>query len=479
MAAPVALGAVVAVGRAGLHAEPQTPPTAPAVTTTQARSPRNASYAINVRLDPASRTLEGRRAAHLAQHHRRRPQPACAFTSTTTPGATPPRRGCASAAGRRRPASTRRPQADWGWIDVTSLRLIAADGTPTDLTSNLRFIAPDDGNPDDATVGEVPLGGAGAARADRERADRLVVARAAHLRAHRRRSATSIFSRSGSRRSACSRDDGWNCHQFHAGDRVLLRLRRLRRAAHRAERLDRRRHRRERDRRDEGDGTTTHPLLRGGRARFRLDDEPATTSSGPRRSSIRGCRRWRCGCCCSPSTRPGGAALRSATRATLKYYGEWFGPYPYGHITIVDPAWQSGAGGMEYPTLFTAGTRWLAPPRRRAAGRRHGPRGRPPVLVRHRRHQRVRARVDGRRVQHVLDRADARAVLQADLLLAALLRRLHPVGVRGLPLSRATDGNRLAGYRTAAHARCAGDADAGATGRAPPGRSPTTRRRCG
>jgi aminopeptidase N len=52
-----------------------------------------------------------------------------------------------------------------------------------------------------------------------------------------------------------------------------------------------------------------------------------------------------------------------ATRTTLKYYGEWYGAYPYGHITIVDPAWQSGAGGMEYPTLFTAGTRWIAPAR--------------------------------------------------------------------------------------------------------------------
>ena len=51
----------------------------------------------------------------------------------------------------------------------------------------------------------------------------------------------------------------------------------------------------------------------------------------------------------------------AATRTALKYYGEWFGPYPYGHLTIVDPAWQSSAGGMEYPTLFTAGTRWLAP----------------------------------------------------------------------------------------------------------------------
>src|SRR5262249_37260176 len=31
------------------------------------------------------------------------------------------------------------------------------------------------------------------------------------------------------------------------------------------------------------------------------------------------------------------------------------------HLTIVDPAWQSEADGMEYPTLFTAGTHWLQP----------------------------------------------------------------------------------------------------------------------
>jgi hypothetical protein len=51
----------------------------------------------------------------------------------------------------------------------------------------------------------------------------------------------------------------------------------------------------------------------------------------------------------------------AATRAVLRWYGEWYGPYPYGYLTIVDPAWQSGADGMEYPTLFTAGSRWLAP----------------------------------------------------------------------------------------------------------------------
>ena len=51
-----------------------------------------------------------------------------------------------------------------------------------------------------------------------------------------------------------------------------------------------------------------------------------------------------------------------STAAALKYYGSWFGPYPYGHVTVIDPAYQSGSGGMEYPTLFTGGTRWLSPP---------------------------------------------------------------------------------------------------------------------
>ena len=47
-----------------------------------------------------------------------------------------------------------------------------------------------------------------------------------------------------------------------------------------------------------------------------------------------------------------------ATCAALFFYGLWFGEYPYEHITVVDPAWGAGAaGGMEYPTLFTAGSR--------------------------------------------------------------------------------------------------------------------------
>ncbi len=53
-----------------------------------------------------------------------------------------------------------------------------------------------------------------------------------------------------------------------------------------------------------------------------------------------------------------------ATCATLFYYGLWYGAYPYSELTAVDPAWGArAAGGMEYPTIFTCGSRMLTRPR--------------------------------------------------------------------------------------------------------------------
>ncbi len=40
----------------------------------------------------------------------------------------------------------------------------------------------------------------------------------------------------------------------------------------------------------------------------------------------------------------------------LKYFGLWYGQYPYDTLTVVDPRRGSNTGGMEYPTFFTAGT---------------------------------------------------------------------------------------------------------------------------
>ena len=47
---------------------------------------------------------------------------------------------------------------------------------------------------------------------------------------------------------------------------------------------------------------------------------------------------------------------------TMKHFDEWYGPYPYAQITLVDPPHGAlRAGGMEYPTLITADTTWWLP----------------------------------------------------------------------------------------------------------------------
>ena len=128
---------------------------APAPAQSRARSPRNASYTITARLDPASRTLTG--------------EQLLTWRNTSTIPATNLRFHLYYNAWRNTRSSwmrevalggdsdlADRPEADWGWIDVTSLKLVGTSGAPVDVTSTMRFIAPDDGNLDDRTVAEVP-----------------------------------------------------------------------------------------------------------------------------------------------------------------------------------------------------------------------------------------------------------------------------------------------------------------------------------
>jgi aminopeptidase N len=136
-----------------------------------------------------------------------------------------------------------------------------------------------------------------------------------------------------------------------------------------------------------------------------------------------------------------------ATRTTLQYYGEWFGAYPYGHITIIDPAYQSGAGGMEYPTLFTAGTRWIAPQQVTT------PEG---VTVHEAGHQFWYGIVANNEFEDAwMDEgfntfSTARAIAQVydpNYLAIRYFGGFVPWVFRDIALSRETEGNRLAGYR--------------------------------
>ncbi|MEW6455782.1 MAG: M1 family metallopeptidase [Acidobacteriota bacterium] len=51
----------------------------------------------------------------------------------------------------------------------------------------------------------------------------------------------------------------------------------------------------------------------------------------------------------------------TSIKNSLKYLGLWYGRYPYEFITAVDAPIKSKAGGMEYPTLVTVETQWSHP----------------------------------------------------------------------------------------------------------------------
>ena len=137
----------------------------------------------------------------------------------------------------------------------------------------------------------------------------------------------------------------------------------------------------------------------------------------------------------------------AATAAALRFYGEWYGPYPYGHITIIDPAYQSGAGGMEYPTLFTAGSSYFAP------RQSNSPEG---VTIHEAGHQFWYGIVGNNEFEHAwLDEglntfSDARVQAVAfspDYRVEYFFGGLVPWQFRDMPLRRETDSNLLNVYR--------------------------------
>ena len=426
------------------------PPAAPAPLPSVAppRSPRNASSIITARLDPASRTLHG--------------EELLTWRNTTTATAKSLQFHLYYNAWRNSrstwmrelryvqgmEASARPPESDWGWTDITSLRVIRA-GPPVDATTRIRFIAPDDGNAEDRTVAEVPL-------------DRPVgPGETVNVRITWSSRVPRTFARTGVindyyflaqwfPKIGVFEESGWNCHQFHLATEFFadfgnydVRLTVPSGWVVGATGV-------ERGRREEGDGTTTHQYYQED-----VHDFAWTTSPHYRERTAQfehpTLPAVRMRLLLQPEHESQADRHFAATRATLKYYGEWFGAYPYDHITIIDPAWQSGADGMEYPTLFTAGTRWLAP---RQVTTPEG------VTVHEAGHQFWYGVVANNEFEHAwMDEgfntfSTARTIAQVfepNYFVKRYFGGFVPWTFRDVPLSRVVDGDRLGGYRAAAH----------------------------
>ena len=325
---------------------------------TATRSARNINYDIDVTLDPASRLLTGsetitwRNTGVVAAYSIRLHTDWNAFRNTDSTWLK--QRALVGDEPFRN-----RPESDFGFTEVTSLEVVRADGTPVEnLLPAFRYISPSDRNASDRSLGAAQLTTAVEPDAT------------LHLRVGWRARFPRNFDRTGAvndyfvaaqwfPKLGMFEPGGWIAHQSFANaggysdfGRYDVRITVPAEWTVGATGVEQARtaagtnavHRYVQDDVNDFAWTTSpsfverrqrfaHPGIPGVEMRLLLQPEHADQAD----------RHF------------------AATAAALRDYGEWFGRYPYPQITIVDPPFQSTSAGGSYPTLFVAGTRWLAP----------------------------------------------------------------------------------------------------------------------
>ncbi len=239
---------------------------------------------------------------------------------------------------------------NWGYIEVENLKL----GDGRDLTPGMEYIQPDDDNPDDQTVMRVglpePVG-------PQEKIVLEIVFRA---------KLPQVFSRSGFHddfymvaqwfpKLGVNRDGVWNCHQYHLNSEFFADFgvyeveitvpeayvvgatgRRTKEV-------------------NNGDGTMSY-------THFQEDVHDFAWTACPDFVEFR-----------EPFSLPDIGVdtelillvhrqhlnqtdrFLDSLKKGVEFYSRSYGPYPYKTVTLVDPPIKGlGAGGMEYPTLFTS-----------------------------------------------------------------------------------------------------------------------------
>ena len=244
----------------------------------------------------------------------------------------------------------------WGWIDVTSMK--TADGE--DLTGSMEFIHPDDDNDQDQTVMRVvlprPVRPGGTIQLDIEFMAQLpsVFARTGYhqdfFMVGQWFPKIGVYEPAGMRTATQGR---WNCHQFHSNTEFYA---------------------------DFGvydvDITLPTKFVVGATGLLVSDIENGNGTKTQRYHAedvhdfawtasphyVVADDRWKhvaIRVLMQPQRTHQITRYIESVKHALAYFEEHVGRYPYPIITIVDPAHGAmGAGGMEYPTLITAGAFW-------------------------------------------------------------------------------------------------------------------------
>ncbi|HEX9709887.1 MAG TPA: hypothetical protein VGB42_07990, partial [Candidatus Thermoplasmatota archaeon] len=184
------------------------------------RSPRNASYTIDARLDPEAHVIDG---TLVLEWRNTSGVPLSSFPFHLYWNAFRDNLSTSARGERRtvpRPGSQSERDRRFGYTHVKTVHLLPAAADPaepgTDLTPTLRYIQPDDGNADDRTVMEVtapaPVPADGAARFKIAWTSRIPygdVGRAGWVHDYH-------FIAQWFPKIAVHWKGAWNAHQFHA-----------------------------------------------------------------------------------------------------------------------------------------------------------------------------------------------------------------------------------------------------------------------
>ncbi len=252
-----------------------------------------------------------------------------------------------------------RPKDGWGFLDIQTIFASSAAFPNTDLLPTFRYVQPDDQNPADETVFVVRLP---RPISPNESVDVNIafVSKMPHDAPRTEFRSDYFFVGQWFPKIAVLENGKWNCHQFHTNTEfyadygsydVSLTLPKKYVVGATGVMTDSTAN---------SDGSTTYRFQQDCIHDFAWTACPRYKVASrmfehPELPSVRMRLLYQ------PEHQKYVNAFFDATANTLKHYGLWYVPYPYKQITIVDAAWRSKTGGMEYPTLFTTEVDWLTP----------------------------------------------------------------------------------------------------------------------
>lgn len=312
-------------------------------------SPRIANYDIEVKLVPETRTLEGR---ETLTWHNKSGEAIAELQFHLYLNAFRNSRSTFMKESGGTSRGNRIDKDGWGYINVTRIALPSGE----DLTPRMEFISPDDGNPDDRTVFRLPL--------DTPVAPGGTVVLDIDFTA---KLPQPPFARTGAKKEyffvaqwfpkiGVYIDGQWNCHQFHANSEFFadfgvynVRMTVPEKNIVGATGI-------EVEVKNNGDGTATHF--------YHAEDvhDFAWTTSPEFRVHTDKAQDVEIRLLMQPDHDHQWRRHMEAAKAAVEYHQNWYGDYPFPNLTVVDPRrGAGGSGGMEYPTLITAGTSYGLP----------------------------------------------------------------------------------------------------------------------